>query len=143
MFVRGRQQINLGMITSLSITRGTSNLPFNKQRRPLAIDVTFTVTDFNELISAPMPNGLLDFSSAMFDDGSGLSRYIQALCGRDLYSSTHVFERSKIKLARIYETVDLVTSPEFIGAKVGDMTSNNAAFSVFSGKKALNYSEMW
>jgi hypothetical protein len=143
MFVRGRQQINLGMITSLSITRGTSNLPFNKQRRPLAIDVTFTVTDFNELISAPMPNGLLDFSSAMFDDESGLSRYIQALCGRDLYSSTHVFERSKIKLARIYETVDLVTSPEFIGAKVGDMTSNNAAFSVFSGKKALNYSEMW
>ena len=143
MFVRGRQKINMGMITSLSITRGTSNLPFNKQRKPLAIDITFSVTDFSELISAPMPSSLLDTSSVMYDDEAGLSRYIQALCGRDLYSSTHVFNKAKIKLSRIFETVDLITNPEYMGAKVGDMTTGGGVFSVLSGSKATSYSEMW
>ena len=143
MFVRGRQKINLGMITSLSITRGTSNLPFNKQRRPLAIDVTFSVTDFSELISAPMPSNMLDTSSVIYDDESGLSRYIQALCGRDLYSSTHVFDRAKIKLSRAFQTADYVTNPEFFGALVGDTIISNGIFSIFSGSKATTYSEMW
>jgi len=143
MFMRGRQQISLGMITSLSITRGTSNLPYNKQRRPLAIEVSFTVTDFSELISAPMPSGLLDINGAMFDDESSLSRYIQALCGRDLYSSTHVFNRAKIKMSRLFETADLITSPEYLGAKVGDMLDIGPAYSIFGGNKAVSYSELW
>ena len=143
MFIRGRQQINLGMITSLSITRGVSNLPFNKQRRPLAIDVTFSVTDFSELVSAPTPNGLLSLSSVAYDDEAGLSRYIQALCGRDLYSSTHVLGKAMIKFSRLYQSANLLVTPESMGARVGDSVTTSGIFSIFGGNRPMTPSEMY
>ena len=143
MFVRGRQRINLGMITSLSITRGTSNLPYNKQRRPLAIDVTFTVTDFYDVMSAPVTKDLLSTGNTMFDDEAGINRYIQALCARDLYSTVHIFDRAKIKASRALQTANLAMSPETAGAWVGDMFSNSTLYSIFADKKKVNYSEMY
>ena len=143
MFVRGRQRINLGMITSLSITRGTSNLPYNKQRRPLAIDVTFTVTDFYDVVAAPIAKDLLSSGNIMYDDESGISRYIQALCARDLYTTVHVFDKAKVKLSRFFQSTELAVSPESIGAWVGDTFSNNTLFSIFSDKKQVNYTELY
>jgi len=143
MFIRGRQQINLGMITSLTITRGTSNLPFNKSKRPLAIDVTFSVTDFSELISAPTPTGLLNMSSVMYDDESGLSRYIQALCGRDLYSSTHAMGKARIKMSKFYQSADAMLTPEYFGARIGDTADVGGVFSLFGGSKAMTGSDLF
>ena len=46
LYDRGRLQIRLGMIESLSITRGTTNLAFDKHGQALGIDVTFSVVEF-------------------------------------------------------------------------------------------------
>jgi len=143
MFVRGRQQINLGMITSLTITRGTSNLPFNKSRRPLAIDVTFSVTDFSELVSAPTPTGLLNMSNVMYDDEAGLSRYIQALCGRDLYSSTHAMGKARIKMSKFFQSADAMLTPEYFGARIGDTVDVGGVFSLFGGSKAASTGDLF
>ena len=140
MFVRGYQRISMGMITSLSITRGTSNLPFNKQRRPLAVEVTFTVTDFSDSISAPVSNSLLDLGSAVYDDDSGLSKYISSLCSRDLYTTTHIMDRASIRWSRLWQGVDELTSPEYWGGKVGDLISNSP-LSIFTGRKQVGYFE--
>jgi len=143
MFVRGHNRIERGMITSLSITKGTSNLPYNKQRRALAIDVEYTVTDFSEVMSVPVPNDLLSSGSVMFDDSSGMSRYIQSLCARDLYSTVHIYDKLRIKASRYFQNHSLMMSPEYIGAGLGDFVTNNTIFSVFGGKKAVNYSELY
>lgn len=143
MFVRGRQRISLGMITNVNITRGTSNLPFNKQKRPLAVKVTFTVTDFSEVVSAPIVDDLLSSGNVMFDDESGISRYIQSLCGRDLYSTVHVLDKAKIKISRGLQEASVMMTPEYWGSKVGDMTTNSGIFAVLGDKSAVNYSELY
>ena len=141
MYVRGGQTISLGMITSCTITRGTSNLPYNKSRRPLALEVTFQVTDFAELMSAPVASDLLSLSSATLDDSAGISRYIQALCARDLYSTNHIFDASKINISRALQSLNIGHSSEYWGARAGDVMSNNALFSLFGNRAAVNYSE--
>ena len=118
LYVKGMQTIKLGMITSLTITRGTSNLPYNKQRRPLAIDVSFSVTDFSDLLTTPMPNSPLDVGSVMYDDEAGLNRYIQALVARDLNTTIHVYPKFKTNLSRFFQNLKLTASPEYIGSKV-------------------------
>ena len=143
MFVRGRQRISLGMITNVNITRGTSNLPFNKQKRPLAVKVTFTVTDFSEVVSAPIVDDLLSSGNVMFDDESGISRYIQSLCGRDLYSTVHVLDKAKIKISRGLQEASVMMTPEYWGSKIGDMTTNSGIFSILGDKSAVNYSELY
>lgn len=54
MFSQGRQQIRLGMIESMSITRGTGNLGWTRNGEPLGIDVSFTVMDMSSLMHMPI-----------------------------------------------------------------------------------------
>lgn len=54
LFSQGRMQVRNGMITEMTITRGTSNVGFTEDNRPLGIDITFTVTDFSSVMHMPI-----------------------------------------------------------------------------------------
>lgn len=139
MFMRGHQYIKTGMITSMTITRGTSNLSYNKQMRPLAIDISFTVTDFSKAMNAPTPQGLWDPLNLGTSDDNSLNRYIAALCGRDLYTTMNAWPKMKLKLSRVNANVDHMFSSANLGMRLGSMIP-----SVFTGmlaSKSLNYSD--
>ncbi len=55
---KGRAQSRLGMIDSMSITRGTSSLGFNKDGHALAIDVNFSIVDMSSVMHMPISMGL-------------------------------------------------------------------------------------
>lgn len=54
LFARGRMQVRDGLITDMSITRGTGNVGWSPEGLPLGIDVTFTVTDFSSVMHMPI-----------------------------------------------------------------------------------------
>lgn len=143
MFARGQQRIDRGMIVSATIERGVSNLAYNKQRRTMAIDVTLEVADFSQMVAAPVASSLLSTGGVMYDHESGMSKYIQALTARDLYSSTHALSRAKLKLSAFLQEKDLMLSPEYWGAAVGDNLTNSAIFSAISDPKEVPYSELF
>lgn len=57
LYDKGRCQTRLGMIDSLSISRGTGNLGFNSDGHALGIDVTFTVKDLSSIMHMPISQG--------------------------------------------------------------------------------------
>lgn len=57
-FSKGRSQARLGMITSLSITRGTGNVGWTRDHAPLGIDVSFTVTDMSTVMHMPLKSAM-------------------------------------------------------------------------------------
>ena len=120
LFVRGYQKINMGMITSLEINKGTTNLPFNKSWKPLGIDVSFTVTDFSKILALPVGQDLTSMSNIIYDDNNPLNRYIQALCGRDLHTTTFMVPKLKLRLSRVIDNVSIMTKPDYLGMKIGD-----------------------
>ena len=61
LYDQGRCQTRLGMVDSLSITRGTSNLGFNNDAHAMAIDVSFSIVDMSSIMSMPINQG---FSTA-------------------------------------------------------------------------------
>lgn len=139
MFMRGHQYIKTGMITSLTVTRGTSNLSFNKQMRPLAIDVSFTVTDFSKIMAAPTPQGIFDGSNTAFNDENSLNQYVAALCGRDLYTTMNTWPKMKLKLSRLDASVEHTFSAANMGMRIGN-TMPEFVKSILSAK-SLNYSD--
>lgn len=54
LYCKGRQQIRLGMIESMSITRGTGNIGWTREGEPLGIDVNFTVADMSTVLNMPI-----------------------------------------------------------------------------------------
>ena len=119
-FVRGYQNIPMGMITSLEITKGTSNLPFNQTWKPMAVDVTFTVTDFSQILALPVGHDMFSMANVIYDDNNPLNRYVQALCGRDFYSTTFLLPKLKMRLSRIVDNVTVMVKPETLGMQIGD-----------------------
>ena len=73
-FVPGRMQTRCGMITDLSITRGTSNAGWSVDGLPLGIDITFTVTDMSSVLHVP-----LDERAGILDDDNAFNDYMAIL----------------------------------------------------------------
>ncbi|WJJ55170.1 hypothetical protein [Xanthomonas phage RTH11] len=74
-FCRGRHAIRLGMITDMSITRGTGNLGWTQDGDALGIDVTFSITDLSSIMHLPIQTnfGYTDmFAQAVGDLIGGL-----------------------------------------------------------------------
>lgn len=142
LFNKGQQITSLGMITSLSITRGTTNLGFDQKRRPLGIDVTFTVTDFSNLVTAPVNTSVFDLSQYSINPNaeSSIGKYIGVMCGRDLYSQVYAVPRSKQKFSMLGMNVSKWLSPARWGSATGDLI--HPVISPFVSPRAMDPSEL-
>ena len=58
LYDQGRCQTRLGMIDSLSITRGTGNLGFNADGKVMAMQVTFSIIDMSSILHMPISEGM-------------------------------------------------------------------------------------
>lgn len=108
---RGRCQITLGMIESLSITRGTSNLAFNTKGNPLAIDVSFTVMDLSSIMHMPISSGGLFETDTNMDSDNIMADYISVLAGQDLYTQLYAMPAAQLRLAKEITKGSRLTSP--------------------------------
>ena len=79
---KGRAQVQLGIIDSLSITRGTGNVGWNAQGLAMGIDVTFSVTNLSKMLHMPITT---EFSLAdavgltQFDEDNNFTDYMATL----------------------------------------------------------------
>ncbi len=111
---RGRSQIRLGMIESLSVTRGVSNLGFSNMGSPLAIDVSFSVMDLSSIMHMPVSTGSLFNPSDMTLDADNILRdYLAVLAGQDIYSQFYALPRAKLNLAKMVDSYKKFTSPAY------------------------------
>lgn len=111
LFDRGRCQIKLGMIESLSVERGTTNLAFNNVGNVLGMKVTFTVVDLSSIMHMPISgDGLFDVDITI-DEDNILSDYIAVLSGQDLYSQIYAMPKAKLKFAKFWQNKQKILSP--------------------------------
>lgn len=117
LYSKGRNQIRMGMIDSLSITRGTGNLGWNKNNEPLGIDVSFSVVDLSSILHMPITSnfemsdaviqglagavGIGDLvntlASSNFDDDNSFNDYMSVLGSVSLADQFYVMNKIKLK----------------------------------------------
>lgn len=115
-FDRGRNNIQLGMIDNVSITRGTSNLAFTRAGHPNAIDIDMSVANMDEIVSLDVsPMGVIskavaaltpDFSETPF------TGYMNTIAAVDVYTLAFRVPRIRLKLAEKYMTIRSVANPD-------------------------------
>lgn len=121
LFMKGISYIQLGMITSLTVSRGVSNLGFSKTGRALAIDVTFSVTDFSSIMSAPVNNSPFGAFKMSLNDDNLLNRYIATLGSRDLHTVLYNTPKFKMRLSNLVGGIETILSPSFNAQRDGDI----------------------
>lgn len=124
-FDRGRAQTRLGMIDSLSVTRGMSNLAFNKIGEPMSIEISFSVVELSNILHMPIAKGFNPITSlnmsAIFDEESLYNDYIATLSSLSLAEQIYVGERLKIGLTKWLKNTDSWFSVPHAMNAVGDL----------------------
>ena len=113
LYDKGRCQVRLGMIESLSINRGVSNLAYDIKGNVLAIDVTFSVVDLSSIMHMPVSTGNIFGSDMTLDEDNILSDYLAVLAGQDIYSQIYPMSKAKLTLAKKLVGASKVTSPAY------------------------------
>lgn len=103
LFSRGRQQVRLGMIDSLSITRGAGNFGWNNRGDCLAIDISFTVKDLSSIMHAPIDSGFSltkPWKNMLFDNENPFNDYMAVLGNLSLADQYYPIRRMMLNLTK-------------------------------------------
>lgn len=103
LFSRGRGQVRLGIIDSLTITRGVGNLAWTSEGEPLGIDVSFTVKDLSSIMHMPLRAETLlsgGVFSGFLDDDTAFTDYMATLGSLTLADQYYRLKKLKLRMAR-------------------------------------------
>lgn len=138
---RGRCQIQLGMIDSLSITRGTCNLPFSNRGKVMAIDVSFSVVDLSSIMHMPISSGGLFQSISLHnptvDEDNILMDYLAVLGGQDIYSQIYTLPKAKLNMAKRFSQAQQLVSPAYWAGLVNEETPTGLISWLLPGASTL------
>jgi hypothetical protein len=121
MFLKGIQKIKMGMVTELSVTRATGNLGYDKNGLALGMEISFTVTDFSNIMSAPVNSSMFDVLNIELDDDSLLSSYLSTIAARDLYTNKYAVPKAKLAASRAMMKWQQAVSPSSFGMRTGNV----------------------
>lgn len=105
LFSEGRNQIRLGMVESLSITRGTGNLGWTTDNQPLGIDVDISFIDLSSVMHMPVSPKLFSVSNVTksligdFDDDNAFTDYMGVLGGLGLADMYYPSNKLRLRKA--------------------------------------------
>jgi hypothetical protein len=134
LYDRGRSITRLAIMDSLSIQRGVSNLGFNGEGQPMAIEVSFSVLDLSSIVSMPIAQG---FSSTildgLFDAENSFSDYLMALSAMSLRDVTDRIPMLKYQIDKKKADVDGFFSAAHFGQYVASLPGVNLLGAAFYG----------
>lgn len=114
-FDKGRNNIQLGMIDNVTITRGTSNLAFTRAGHPNAIDIDMSVANMDEVVSMDMSSmGIISKAIQTLSDFSEtpFTAYMNTIAAVDVYTVAFRVPKLRLKLAEKYMTIKSVINPD-------------------------------
>ena len=140
-FVQGVTDIDFGMITSLTITSSTGVIGRTIDTSAIQVEVQFTITDFTDIVTARVSDGLLGAYWLQFDEAGALNRILRGIAGRSYRNSRYVGKGFRYRVAAIKSSVSSVIDPARVASwasdsilteivKIGNI--DNKASSIFS-----------
>jgi len=126
-FLRGKQNIDLGMITSCTIKTGVNNVAYSIDGQTLGLEITFTITDLNPLMTASVKSSLLGAFDIGLDENNPLNKYLSTLAGRDFHTSRYMLRNGLLQASRALYGLNSITSPSHIAMMGGDTLLAKAA----------------
>lgn len=122
MYVQGKNQSRLAMITSLSISRGEGNLGWSKDGAFLGCDISFEVTDFSTIMHAPIDTGMQQLGNFrwLMSDDNVFNDYMAVLSNMSINEMTYSWEKLKLNWRRYKVTQQNFASPARVAMVASD-----------------------
>lgn len=119
---KGRSQTRLGMFESLSVSRGTGNMGFNKNDNAMSIEVSFTIADMSSVMHMPIGMGFFSGTVGVLDDQTSFTDYMNILGSAGLREQIYRWPTLARNVARTYRRAQSLVSPYKWAAVIHEKT---------------------
>lgn len=115
-YSKGRSQVSIGLVSSLSITRGVGNAPWHKRGWPMGVNVEMTIEDMTNVMFSPVSSYLESSSlaNARFAspiDENAMGDYMAVLSALGLNEQEYLMPRLKRRFNRLMNDFNNWLSP--------------------------------
>lgn len=124
-FSKSVHHVQLGMITDISLTRGTSNLGHTIDKKVNAVTVSFTVTDFGHKVCGPINPSLFGGLKIFHEEATPTADFITALAGRDYHEFQWLWAKMKYRWSAIAKGYAGLMAPSNTAIRVGELVYNS------------------
>ena len=128
---QGRTQIQLGIVESLNITRGTGNVGWSVDHLVMGIDLNITITNLSKMIHIPITTdtAISDTFSwfTQFDEDSNFTDYMAILGSVSLAEQMYVSDKWRLRRRASAQNFDTLLTPE-------NLANNAFGFDTTTGK---------
>lgn len=135
LFDRGRSQIQIGLVRSISIQRGITNLPFTRRGRALSMEVSFQVEDLSSICHMPVATGSMFGADTALDEDNILMDYLAVLAGQDLYSQLYYLPKAKLNAIKKIQSLSKLTSGAYWSSLIHSETTTGNMSWMFPAAK--------
>lgn len=132
LYDRGRGMTRLGMIESISISRGTGNIGFNNDGQPMGIEVSFSIKDMSNIIAMPIQPGFSLFKG-VFDSENAFTDYMMVLAGMKLKDVVSRWAILKYQLTTARAEFNQMTSSAYWAANLASTLPGRMIGAVMRG----------
>lgn len=131
-YCRGVQNVRLGMITDLTITRGTTNIGHTLDKQVNGMSVSFTITDFNHKVAAPINNTVFAKTfGPIVDQNSAFADFSTIVTGKTLEDTTWLSNRLKYRISAVVKTYQGLMSPDNLASLIADTSASHMLADLF------------
>lgn len=125
-YSKGRAQVKCGLVSSMSITRGTGNTPWSKRGFPMGVDIDFTIEDMTDTMFSPNAQGI-DLKGLWFNSSeeNAMGDYMAVLTALGMNEQEYFIPRMKRRLGTMVNAFDSWLSPHRWAALGGELLQNN------------------
>lgn len=106
LYDKGRNQIRLGIIESISAELGSGNMGFNQSKEALSCTVNLSIKDLSTIMYMP-----LNASPGLFDEDNKYTDFLATLGSMGLHDQIYTSQRLKINATRMLSHWKSYTSP--------------------------------
>lgn len=136
-FSKSVQFIRLGMITDISITRGTTNIGHTLDREVNGVTVNFTVTDLSHKMAVPINSTLYNGYQFVLEEENPYADYLVSLAGKNLDDVSFAWKRSKFGYSRVVKDIMGWIRPEGKAGFIGNWVFQSPLAGIFANPQAL------
>lgn len=137
-YSKGRSQCSIGLVTSLTITRGIGNAPWTKDGLPRAVKVSMTIEDMTDIMYAPVNNVIESEILGMINPAgeNAMGDYLATLSALGLAEQEYFTGTVGRKFNALLSHLDSFSTPHYWASKGHDLLKPLSAF--FPGTNIRN-----
>lgn len=137
-YSKGRAQVQIGLVSSMTITRGTGNTPWSRYGLPMGVDIDFTIESMYDKMFTPSSQSI-SLGNVLINsiEETQMGDYTAVLSALGLNEQEYYRQRYSRRIGKLLREFDKWLSPQRYAAAAGNFIATTPILSWYADQTSV------